>query len=253
MRVIKAIHKPRGGIHPAYHKNLTADQPAQAIPLPPTLFVSMAQHLGAPSKPLVKKGDALTWGQLIGAAEGFVSAAVHAPAAGQVRAVEEHPGPAGRPVTTVVIETAQAETAYEAPLPPMPEWRSADKAALIERVSAAGIVGMGGAGFPTHVKLSPPPGKTIDTLLINGAECEPYLTADYRLMLEQPAAVWCGAEIIAAILGVKRVVVAIEDNKPDAIHAMEQVMRGAPDSAELAILPTHYPQGAEKQQIYAIT
>lgn len=252
MRVIKAPFRPRGGVHPGYFKNLTADKPARPIPMPPELYVSMAQHLGAPAKPLVKKGDAVLQGQAIGAANGFVSAAVHAPAAGKVKAVEEFPGLSGKPVMTVVIETDPAGGVDQS-LPPIPEWRKQEANLLRERIAAAGIVGMGGAGFPTHIKLSPPSGRVIDTLIVNGAECEPYLTADYRLMLEHSDRVWTGAEIIAGILGVKRIAVAIEDNKPAAIRCMEKAMQSAPETAQVVALPTHYPQGAEKQQIYAVT
>lgn len=252
MRVIKAPFRPRGGVHPKYFKSVTAEKPVRVMPLPPVLYVAMSQHLGAPAKPLVKKGDAVLRGQPIGAPNGFVSAAVHAPAAGKIKAVEDLPGPAGRAVTTVVIETDPADAADQT-LAPLADWRGIDPKLLVERVAAAGIVGMGGAGFPTHVKLSPPAGKTMDTLIINGAECEPYLTADYRLMLEHPERVWGGVEIIARILGVKRIAVAIEDNKPAAIRGMETAMRSAPDTAELVVLPTYYPQGAEKQQIYAVT
>ncbi len=252
MRVIQAPFRPRGGVHPGYFKNLTADKPVRPMPLPPVLYVAMAQHLGAPAKPLVKKGDAVLQGQAIGAANGFVSAAVHAPAAGTVKALEDIPGLAGKPVMTVVIETDPAGGA-DSSLAPMPDWRRLDPKHLKERIAAAGIVGMGGAGFPTHVKLSPPSGRVIDTLIVNGAECEPYLTADYRLMLEQPERVWAGVEIIAGILGVKRIAVAIEDNKPDAIRGMEKAMQSAPATAQVVVLPTYYPQGAEKQQIYAVT
>ncbi len=252
MRVIKAPFRPRGGVHPSYFKALTADKPSRTMPLPPVLYVAMSQHLGAPARPLVKKGDAVLRGQAIGAANGFVSAVVHAPAAGQIKALEEMPGLAGKPVMTAVIETDPAGGADQS-LAPMADWRGMDPKLLTERVAAAGIVGMGGAGFPTHVKLSPPSGRVIDTLIVNGAECEPYLTADYRLMLEQPERVWAGAEMIAGMLGVKRIAIAIEDNKPAAIRGMEKAMQSAPETAQVVVLPTHYPQGAEKQQIYAVT
>jgi electron transport complex protein RnfC len=138
-------------------------------------------------------------------------------------------------------------------LAPIPDWSRAEPRSLVERVAAAGIVGMGGAGFPTAVKLSPPPGKVIDTLIVNGAECEPVLTSDHRLMEEHAERIWAGVRIIRHILGAKTVRVAIEDNKPGAIRAMEKVMSGAEGDVEIVELHTEYPQGAEKQLIFAVT
>lgn len=155
-------------------------------------------------------------------------------------------------VDSVVIEPDGENTRSEE-LEPLADWQTVAKKDLIARVAAAGVAGMGGAGFPTHVKLSPPPDKPIDSLIINGAECEPYLTADYRLMLENPERVWQGVSIIRHILGAKTVRIAIEDNKPEAIRAMEQAMRNADGDVAIVELATEYPQGAEKQQIFAIT
>ena len=252
MKTIKAPFRISGGVHPPYRKDRTAALPVRDLPVPQTLRLLMAQHLGAPAKPLVKKGDVVRRGQPVGGAAGFVSSPVHAPTSGTVKAVVEVYGPSGAMTTAVDLVPDGADQWVEG-VAGCPDWEAAEPKALADRVAAAGVVGMGGAGFPTHVKLSPPPDKPIDTLILNGAECEPCLTADHRLMVEQAAAVWTGARIVRRILGAKSVFVAIEDNKPDAIAAMEQAMRGADDGAALVVLPTAYPHGAEKQQIYAVT
>ena len=256
-------HKSMGGVHPQYHKGLTRDQAIATLPLPPLLRVSMSQHLGAPARPLVKKGDTVLRGQLIGEAAGFISATVHAPTSGTVKAVAAARTAGGAQAVAVDIEPDGQDT-WDAGIAAKAGERQKLLAAfredpdthrkdLIALVADAGVAGMGGAGFPTHVKLSPPPDKPIDVLLINGAECEPYLTADHRLMVEQAADIWAGVELIRDILGAKTVRVAIEDNKPEAIAAMQQAIGKDAGDAAVAILPTEYPQGAEKQQIYAIT
>jgi electron transport complex protein RnfC len=240
-----------GGIHPVYHKELSAGAPISALALPRVLTVPLSQHLGAPAKPVVKPGDIVKKNQLIGEPGGFISAPVHAPAAGKVTAITEAATAPGRTCAAIVIETdaqGEAET-----LPPIADWQRADKAALQNRIGEAGVVGMGGAGFPTKVKLSPPPNKPIDTLILNGAECEPYLTSDHRMMLEHAEGIRRGAEIIRHVLGAKTLRVAIEDNKPDAIAAMEQAFADIAGDVEIFVLKTSYPQGAEKQQIYSVT
>jgi electron transport complex protein RnfC len=244
------MFRSRGGVHPAYRKYATAALPIEAMPLPKVFFVSMVQHMGAPARPLVKKGDVVMRGQILGEAGGFVSAPVHAPTSGKVIAVGERLTQAGLPAVCVEIEPDGADCWSDA-LPPGLDWQTAAPKTIVERIVAAGMVGMGGAGFPTHVKLSPPPGTTIDTLIVNGAECEPYLTADHRLMVEAPQSVWSGAQIVRRILNARRLAVAIEDNKPDAIRAMSAVLQAS--DAELVVLKTEYPQGAEKQLIYAVT
>ncbi|MBN1556728.1 MAG: electron transport complex subunit RsxC [Lentisphaerae bacterium] len=248
--VPRLFHARPRGVHPDDRKALSAAMPVETLPLPSILRVSMAQHLGAPATPVVKKGEAVRRGQRIGAASGFISAHVHAPTSGTVKAVQDAPTLSGPPAPAVDIEP-DGEDAWT-DLQPCPAWRNTPAAALVERIAEAGVVGMGGAGFPTHVKLQPPPEKHIDTLIINGAECEPYLTADYRLMLEDPQRIWTGACIIAHVLGVERVRIAIEDNKPDAIAAMAGVVREFKGDAAVVSLETLYPQGAEKQQIRAL-
>ena len=220
------------------------------VPLPPLLIVSMAQHLGKPATPTVKKGDAVRRGDVIGSASGFISAAVHAPTSGTVKALSDQMTPAGQRAPAIELEP-DGEDSWGEPLPPMADWANREPREIVDRVADAGIAGMGGAGFPTHVKLNPPPEKPIDTLILNGAECEPYLTADYRLMLERAAEIWEGAGIIRKALGAGQCFIAIEDNKPEAIACMEGA-RPSDSDAVIAVLPTEYPQGAEKQQIYAI-
>ena len=240
----------RGGIHPRDNKEATAARAVCELPLPNRLVVSMAMHFGAPAKPVVAVGDAVVFGQRIAEPGGPLSAAVHAPASGKITAIENVATPSGRVAPAIVMETAPGP--QTPPFQPL-DWQTAPVAELIARVAEAGVVGMGGAGFPTHVKLAPPPDKPIHTLILNGAECEPYLTADHRLMLEHAADIWTGCRMLRRILNAKKIVVAIEDNKPDAIAAMRAAMDAAPEAATLAVLPTGYPQGAEKQLIYAVT
>ncbi len=250
MKALNALFKFKGGVHPDYNKDLCRDQEIKTMPLPSVLKVSMSQHLGAPATPLVKKGDEVLRGQLIGDSSGFISASVHAPTSGKVVAVEPAATATGASCTAVSIEP-DGEDKWIDGLKGIDNWENANKKDLVEAIANAGIVGMGGAGFPTNVKLSPPPEKKISTLIINGAECEPYLTADHRLMLEQAQKVWDGCRIIMKILEAEKIIVAIEDNKPEAIQAMEKVMEGTDLNASIAILATEYPQGAEKQQIFS--
>jgi Na+-translocating ferredoxin:NAD+ oxidoreductase subunit C len=251
VKIVKPKYASCGGVHPAYHKDLARTVALETLPPPAVLTVSMSQHLGAPAKPLVKKGDTVARGQRIGEAAGFISAHVHAPVSGTVRSVTDAPTLGGAPAAAVTLEREETDPAPNAFLDPIPDWQDADPKALVERVAEAGIVGMGGAGFPTHVKLSPPREKTIHTLLINGAECEPYLTADFRLMVERAREIWTGIRILRRILGLETVRVAIEDNKPEAVNALRAAMDGADGDAAVVTLKAEYPQGAEKQQIYA--
>ena len=251
MNTTPSPHTFRGGIHPAYNKELSAGSPIRELPLPARLVVPLSQHLGAPAKPVVKVGDLIKGGQLIAEQNGFISAPVHASASGKVVAIEETLTASGRTCGAVVIET-DAQQAWQL-LPTFPRWQDADKKDLLAQIGAAGIVGMGGAGFPTRVKLSPPADKPIDTVILNGAECEPYLTSDHRMMLEYAREIRVGAEIIRHILGAKVLRVAIEDNKPDAIAVMEKAFQGIAGDVAVTVLHTSYPQGSEKQQIFSVT
>lgn len=238
-----------GGIHPSEGKVSNKEDIIDA-PLQELYTVPLQQHIGAPAKMVVQKGDHVLRGQLLGEPGGFVSAAVHSPTSGTVKDVTTCLGPAGATLPAVVIESDGEDKAAD-PLPPFENWQDADPAALKARVGEAGIVGMGGATFPTFVKLSPPPNVKIDTIILDGVECEPCLTADHRLMLETPEKIVKGAQIIGRILGVKRIIIAIELNKPDAIETMTKAAEGT--GVEVAPLVVRYPQGAEKQLIYALT
>lgn len=232
----------RGGVHPPGHKEATAQSPVVWAPVPQRLIVPMSQHLGAPCKPVVAVGDRVERGQLIGDVEAMVSAPVHAPASGTVAEIATTLTAGGTTVAAVVIECdEQQDLESFVPLPGSDDRRA--------RVRAAGIVGMGGATFPSVVKLTPPKDTEVHTVILNGCECEPFLTCDHRVMLEQPERVVAGAGYIRDIIGAKRVVIAVESNKPDAADALRAA---AGDGIEIAVLPTRYPQGAEKQLIYAL-
>ena len=253
---MKVLHNQfhfKGGAHPPDHKQATAAAALQTLPLPARLTVSMAQHLGAPAKPCVKPGDRVLSGQLIGTANGFISAAVHAPAAGTVAAIQDAPTSTGRTAPAILIDTDASETRRDASYPPIPAWRSQEPKRLVARVAEAGIIGMGGAGFPTHVKLSPPSDKPIDTVILNGAECEPFLNSDNRLMIEQAASIVEGCEIIRHILGAGRICFVIENNKPQAAAALYAAIKEAKGNHEIHVVETLYPQGSEKQQIFTVT
>ena len=249
MKTVKSPFQFPGGVHPRYHKDLTEGKAIEALPLPAKLAISMSQHLGAPAKCLVKPGDHVVPGQLIGEKSGFISANVHASAAGTVKAIEKRPGPTGMLADAVLLETDAEQPAATA-MPPL-DWSAASREELLARVEAAGICGMGGAGFPTSVKLNPPPDKHCEFLILNGAECEPYLSADCRTMIERADRIRIGVEAMRRILGGPAVRIAIENNKPAAIAAMEKAFADISGDVEIVVLPTLYPQGSEKHQIYA--
>jgi Na+-translocating ferredoxin:NAD+ oxidoreductase subunit C len=242
-------HKFPGGAHPPDNKQRTSAKKTEDCPLPEELVIPLSQHIGAPAEACVKKGDRVFAGQVIGAAKGFISVPVHASTSGEVVAVEPRPHPSGRALPAIVLRP----DGLDAPCPEGPPVHpdNLDPDALREIIRNAGIVGMGGAAFPTHVKVTPPPEKKIETLIINGAECEPYLTADHRLMVEEPGRIVDGAAILARILGVQKIVIGIEDNKPDALAALRQA--GAGRGIDTVALPVKYPQGAERQLILALT
>ncbi len=244
-----------GGVHPRYEKDLTAGKASRTLDPPAEAIIPLSQHIGAPAKACVEKGDAVKTGQVVGEAGGFVSSPVHATVSGTVKAVEDRPHPSGRDVPSVVI-TSDGEDAWVDLDPHDADLFEIPVDEVKDRVLKAGIVGLGGATFPSHVKLSPPADKKIDTVILNGAECEPYLTADHRLMLEQPGEVARGLALIARVMGAGRGIIAVEANKPDAIEALEAEvgkLAGAVDARlEVKVLPVVYPQGAEKQLIYAL-
>ena len=240
----------KGGVHPEYRKELTASLAITAAPAPQKAIIPLQQHIGAPCEPLVGVGDTVKVGQKIGDSEGFVSSPVHASISGKVTAIEPCNHPLGMKVAAVIIESDGLDEWCEFEPPADPDLLSPEEIRALIR--SAGIVGMGGAAFPAHVKLSPPEGKTIDTVILNGAECEPYLTADHRLMLERSEEVVFGLEVIMRALGAGRGIIGIEDNKADALRVMGQSVEGKSD---LSVVPlkTKYPQGAEKMLIQVTT
>ena len=240
-----------GGVHPNENKRYAEDQRVQAFPEPDLLVIPMSQHIGAPCKPLVKKGDHVTMGQKIGDNQGLC-VPVHASVSGTVKAVEMRPHTSGTTQMAVVIQNDHLDELCPDIQPRTQEQVDAlTPEELMGIIREAGIVGMGGATFPTHVKLSSGLGK-VDTIIVNVAECEPYIVADDRLCQEFPNEMIGGIKIIMKILGLKNAHIAMEDNKPKAAKAVRACL-DAREGITLDLLPTKYPQGAEKQLIYAIT
>lgn len=241
----------RGGIHPPEYKELAKDKAIEKLPLPDLLYIPVSQHLGAPAKLVVNVGDKVDKGQLIAEAGGYVSANIHASVSGKIKSIQKIQNLLGNLVDHVVIENDREER-WAAGLNQPVEWQNLSGDILRDKVLKAGIVGMGGAAFPTHVKLNPPKEKPIDTLIINGAECEPYLTCDHRLMLERVDGVVDGIMILKKILGVDRVIVGIEENKVHAFSKVKAALTNKDSSAEVYLLKIKYPQGAEKQLIDSV-
>jgi len=244
----------RGGIHPPEEK-ISAASPICYGTVPKQLLIQVNQHIGKPSKIIVEKGMSVVRGQPLTESDGFVSSVVHAPVAGKVQKIMRFPLLGGQVRDVIVLSAEQAGQDYRRVVQ-NDEYRAVDIDALKpneirETISRAGIVGMGGAGFPTHVKLTPPEDKKIDTLLINGAECEPYITADHRLMLERGQEIVTGIRILKKLFPSARVFIGIEENKPDALENMSKFVRAFPD-IQVIPLKTKYPQGGEKQLIKAI-
>lgn len=240
----------RGGIHPPDKKELSSQKPIVEVSPPARVVIPLSQHLGVPAKSVVTIGQEVKKGELIGEPTGFVSAPVHASVSGKVSAIGEFLNAMGKMVTSVVVENNGNEEWTI--LKDHPDYMNLSPDEIKEKIRSAGIVGMGGAAFPTVVKLSPPKEKPIDTVILNGAECEPYLTGDYRLMIERPSEVIEGLRILMKILGVRRGFIGIEDNKPDAVESMKKAARDD-TFIEVCALPTKYPQGAEKMLIKTIT
>ena len=243
------LFKLRGGVHPEGKKDLSAECPIRSVPLPKTLYIPLQQHIGAPAAPIVKVGDHVLKGQLLATAQGAVSAPVHAPTSGIVVALGDHaaPHPSGLPVPTFTLESdgkdewIATETLND-PFALSPEDISA-------RIAAAGIVGLGGATFPSALKLNLSRG--VRTLIMNGGECEPYLTCDDRIMRERAVQIVEGIRLIAYAVAAQEVLVGIEDNKPAAIAAMQAAARGS--SVKVIAMPSMYPMGSEKQIVQVLT
>lgn len=236
------------GIHPPHRKKSTEKKQIEKAGIPELLYIPLQQHIGAPCDPMVEIGQRVLVGEKIGESKAFVSAPVHATVSGTIKDIAYYPHPMGEAMTIVIENDQQYDKIDTTGV----NWKDEEPATLKAIIKEAGIVGMGGATFPTHVKLSPPPGKEIDTIILNGAECEPYLTADHRIMLERPEAVINGLQIVMKILGVNEGYIGIEDNKSNAINTIQKVCKKY-DNIHVVTLKTKYPQGAEKQLIDAIT
>ena len=242
----------RGGVHPPQRKTLSENKSIINISVPQLCYIPMQQHIGVPAKPIVEAGDVVTEGQLIGEAQGFVSANVHASVPGKVIKISEELTAYSKQ-STVVIEadgafsTTGSGRAYN-------DFHKIDRHDLLGMIRDYGIVGLGGAAFPTSIKLAPPPEMNIDTLIVNGAECEPYLTNDDILMNTYPDEIVEGILIALKILGIKKCIIGVEDNKKSAVEALNDAIKKITTDSDITVrgLKTKYPQGAEKQLIYTI-
>lgn len=243
----KALKAFKGGVRPGHYK-MTSEIRTVRMPLPSKVVIPMLQHVGAPCVPIVKKGDKVLVGQKIGDSDRMISAPVHSSVSGTVKDIKPVLYSGGFEVTAVEIIPDGLQQVHEGVRPPV----CADRESLIACIRESGLVGLGGAGFPTSVKLSPPPGKNLDILIINGAECEPYITSDYREMMENPEGIIEGAKKVMEITGVSKAFIGIELNKQGAINKLSSLLSES-DNIQVVPLRTRYPQGGEKQLIYAIT
>ncbi len=239
----------RGGVHPPEEK-ITSLLPIQELSLPKKVVIPLSQHTGVPAKPVVKVGDRVRTGQRIGKAQGPISSTIHASLSGKVIDISDYPHPLSPPSLAITIES-DGKDEYHPSIKHNNDYFRLHPNEIREIVKEAGIVGLGGAAFPTHVKLSPPEDKLIDTVILNGCECEPYLTCDHRLMIEKTYEIVQGFKIIAKILAVTSCYIGIERNKRDAIRAVREEIRNEANM-EVVPLKTKYPQGSEKQLIKAI-
>jgi H+/Na+-translocating ferredoxin:NAD+ oxidoreductase subunit C len=240
----------KGGIHPPYNKELASGKAITQAPIPSELVIPLNQHIGAPNNPLVSPGDRVTVGQKIGETDAFVSAPVHSSVAGTVKAVEDVTNFTGQMVKSVIIEADPQQPAFEAKQTKPLAGLSAEEIREIAR--EAGLTGMGGAAFPTHVKLTPPKDKPVDTVIINACECEPFLTCDHRLMLERPSDLVEGLKLFMKAVGAEKGIIGIEANKMDAVDEVRSAA-SAEANIEVEILEVKYPEGSEKQLISAVS
>lgn len=241
-----------GGIHPPENK-LSAGVSIEALPLPASVFIPVAQHIGAPAVPTVKRGDVVKTGQVIARSSSFVSANIHSSVSGTVKRIDFQTDSSGYPKQGIFIDVQGDEWLEEIDRSDRLESEiTCDSETILNKIQEAGIVGLGGATFPTHVKLVPPKGMKAEVLLINGVECEPYLTSDHRLMLEKPDEILVGIRLLMSAMQVGKAVIGIENNKPDAISLLSEKCR-AFNGIEVIPLKVKYPQGGEKQLIKAVT
>lgn len=247
-----------GGVHPADSK-ISRDCAIEALPIPPTVYISVSQHIGAPAKPIVAPGDKVKVGQPVAEPGGFVSAYIHSSVSGTVKSIGPRKDLAGNMQTCIEIQVEGDEWAegIDTTDTLITDFTD-DNKVIMDKIKLGGIVGLGGATFPTHVKLSPPPGKKCEMLIINGCECEPYLTSDFRTLLEKGEQVVIGTAIIKQVLGVDKATIAIEDNKPEAIAHISEVLAALKakspkfNGIEVLSLLKKYPEGGEKQLIDAV-
>ena len=247
---MKGLLSFKHGVHPPENKDITSGIASRRFPFPREVILPLSQHIGTPAKALVKAGDRVERGDVIAEAAGFISSAVHATAAGTVKSIELWPHPNGSMVPSIRI-AVDPNSSQMRRSRIVPRWQDVKDEDLSREIARAGIVGLGGAAFPSHVKLCPPKDQPVELLLINGCECEPYLTSDHRVMLEMPDKVYTGIRIALKALGITRAVIGIEANKPDAIEMMRKTK---PDDLDVTIQPltVKYPQGAEKMLIKAV-
>jgi len=242
-------HSFRGGIHPDPHKDETKNCAIQSLAPPELVVIPMSMHIGIPCQPLVQVGDKVRMGQKIGDCDQYLSVPVHASVSGTVKAVAPAPHPTGASIMSVTIENDGLDTPIE--LQPQDDWQNMTADAITAVIREAGIVGHGGAAFPTHAKIRSAMGR-VDTMIINGAECEPYITSDYRIMMEYPEEVVQGIQVLLQIFPGVRCFVAIENNKPEAMESMRRAI-GSDARIQVTELKTKYPQGSEKQLIQSVT
>jgi len=241
----------KSGVHPPENKEITSGIASRRFPFTDEIVLPLSQHIGAPAKALVEPGDLVQRGDVVAQAAGYVSVPIHATASGTVKSIELWPHPGGGMVPSIRLTVDPYSTQMQRPRI-VPHWQDVEDEALSRVILEAGIVGLGGAAFPSHVKWNPPQDQPLDVLLVNGCECEPYITSDHRTMLEYPERVHLGTRIVLKALGITRAVIAIEANKPDAIEVMRNT---APRDLDVTVQPlkVKYPQGAEKMLIKAVT
>lgn len=240
----------RGGVHPQGNKSYTMEKAIEMMPVPQKVVIPVSQHIGAPGVPVVKVGDLVKKGQLIAYNDTFVTSSIHASTSGKVTDIGVYLSSYKEKSLAVVIESDGLDEWIEG-LPMQREWEKLDIGEIHQIVRDSGIVGLGGANYPSHIKISYGPEKKIDTFLLNGSECEPYLTGDYRVMVEYTDRLVEGMKIAMKSLNVKRGIVGIEDNKPEAIRVIKEALKGT--DIEVVAMPTKYPQGAERMIIKVLT